>query len=328
MLQTYGVNKLVSVVLPLAFLLLVLSFYPIDAPVSWWILIVAAHTLGYMHFVLGFIYQARSVVRSKHKKKVYLFVLLTSSAVLISLGAALFNMMSLLSIFAIGYFIFHGAMNESTLMLKQFGYSPGLRFMLPVGLYILPFFLLALPHPSFFFTPQLFFLNPTPAIAMEWLTGVVTFDVLQIISFACLGLFILLVPMQLLYKGKYIAAASILCTVFLTARLFVDEYPLNYIVLYFLFLTYHFISWSFYFYQSFRQHAPERIPAYLRDHLLVVVPLLLLSAASMFDSSALALHHIVFNGGLFITCAMIHNTTSILNEEWFGKMTRLTPRSG
>jgi hypothetical protein len=91
-------------------------------------------------------------------------------------------------------------------------------------------------------------------------------------------------------------------------------------MLYFLALTPHFISWSYYFYQTFRTQAPERISRYVRDHVLIFVPLVVLSVASVYFPTVHTVHQYVFNGVLFITFAMVHNTTSLLNETWFKKL--------
>ncbi len=319
-MRDYGINKAVSIGSPLLIFFGLLFLFPFDDSTLWLILIVITHTLGYTHFVLGFWYQLGAIRRSKNNLHLQWFFLLTAMALAVSVGSVVTGQLAMLAVIAIGYFLFHGALNEVTVMEKQFGYAPQRSLMVPLGLYLLPFFLLSLSHPSFFFTPQLDFLNPPPEIAVNLLEQIVTLNVLEIAALVCLGLFSILVPLRLLWQGSIKAGVTILFVTALSAYSFLQVYPINYIVLYFLLLSYHFISWSFYFYQIYQQKFPERIPRYLRHHAVIVVPLVVLSVGASVSPVFSVPHDLVFNGVLFITFAMIHNTTSLLNETWFQNM--------
>lgn len=316
-MRDYGINKAVSIGSPLLIFFGLLFLFPINDPTLWLILIVITHTLGYTHFVLGFWYQFGAIRRSKNKIHLQWFILLTAVALTISFVSIVTGQLAVLAVIAIGYFLFHGSLNEVTVMEKQFGYAPQRSLMVPLGLYLLPFFLLSLSHPSFFFTPQLEFLNPPPEIAVNLLEQIVTLNVLEIAALVCLGLFSIFVPFRLLWQGSVKAGFAILFITALTAYSFLQVYPINYIVLYFLLLSYHFISWSLYFYQVYQQKSPERIPRYLRHHAVIIVPLVAVSVGASVSPLFSVPHDLVFNGALFITFAMIHNTTSLLNETWF-----------
>ncbi len=320
----YSINKAISVGAPLGLLFVFLFFFSINNPVLWLILIVITHTLGYVHFILGFKYQLQAIIKSNNTQKFFFFWILTGIGLLVSFIGIVSGYIALLSIIAIGYFLIHGVLNEVTVMEKQFGHGPARSLMLPLVFYLLPFFLLSLTHPSFFFTPQLQFLNPPPEMAVSILQEIITIDLLQGVSAVCLLLFCILVPFRLLWQGSYIAGSAILFTTFISAYVFLDVKPINYVVLYFILLSYHFISWSLYFYQVYRRKFPERIPRYIAHHSIVLIPLVLLSLLAITNSSVAAVHTIVFNGLLFITFAMVHNTTSLLNEEWFQKLVNIT----
>lgn len=319
----YAQNKAISLGLPLLFLCTLLLTYSISDPSMWWILVVAAHTLGYMHFILGFFYQCNSLYKKQAYKKMVWLCILTTTAVAFSIACIVAGYLALLSIVAILYFITHGTLNELTLMQNQVGFAPPASIFLPLIFYVTPFFLLSLPHPSFFFTPQLEFLNPPPTIAITYLNAVVSLDVLALVAIAMLSLFLILVPGRLFLQKQYKASLLILVVAVVTFLLFLSVQPLNYVVLYFIALSFHFISWSLYFGQLYKTKNPKKLPQYIRHHAYIVVPLLCLSVAAFTHfKGAIEIHEVVFNGMLFITFAMVHNTTSLLNEKWFLKIVK------
>ena len=282
-----------------------------------------AHTLGYVHFSLGYVYQTKSLLRQQVRKPFLWFGALTGSAIIVSSIFVWLGLLPLLSIIAIAYFLFHGACNETTMMERQLGFAPSLSMMISFTFFLLPFFLLSLTHPSFFFTPQLTFLNPPPETTVTLLSQVVTLDILQIISLISLALFCVLVPLRLVYQGRIWAGVNIMLVTLCMAVFLILVYPLHYVMLYFFALTPHFISWSYYFYQTFREKSPDRIPRYVRDHLFVLLPLVALSIASWYLPAVHTVQQYVFNGVVFVTFAMVHNTTSLLNETWFKKLVRI-----
>lgn len=320
----YAVNKILSLGLPFAFVGLLLVFYTPQDPTMWWILIVAAHLLGYMHFVMGYYYQGRSIIKKPNVRMKVWFVLLTVLAAFVSYLFIATGNIAALSIIAILYFLIHGALNELTLMQQQMGIAPQLQYFVSLPLFLTPFFLLSLTHPSFFFTPQLEFLNPPPEIAVKYLETIISIDALVLISAVLFGLFFLLVPAHLIFKGAYRAGVSIALITIATVAVIFSELPLNYVILYFITLAFHFLSWSIYFYQVFKTRAPERLPMYLLQHALIVVPLIALSGLALTGTRFDALHEAVFDGTIFITMSMIHITTALLNDDWFTKLIRAT----
>jgi hypothetical protein len=325
MVGLYARNKIVSLGAPFLILIFLLGFYSSSSPQLWWILIVTAHTFGYVHFILGYFYQAKGVARKNNFRLWVWLGILTVGGISISLLGIVTNQVPLLSIFAIGYFLVHGALNETTLMQQQLGYAPKRRYMVPLAFYIFPFFLLSLTHPSFFFTPTLEFLNPPPTATITLLEAVITIDFLQGITLVSFLLFFLAVPARLFWSGRYLMGLSITVITGLTVWSLWFDYPLNYAILYFVALSFHFISWSYFFFQKYTAEAPDRVPRYLRDHACILVPLFLLSVTSGVSSQLDSVHEYVFNGVLFVTFAMIHNTTSLLNEDWFKRLVGTEP---
>ncbi len=317
-MNAYQINKAVGLGIPLLILGFALTITNPNDPQLWWILIVITHTLAYMHFLLGYFYQFKMVRRSRNKTMMISLLGLTAVSLLFTLAFVLINATSLMAIIAIWYFILHGTLNEHTLIKQQFPNAPEAKYFLPFFLYLSPFFLLSLEHPSFFFTPRLEFLNPAPEVAINWLSNIVSLDFLWLSSLLFFGAFIVLVPLRLIYNRSYTAGFLILAITLATIVTFNDARPLNYIILYFIALSYHFLSFSFHFLQRYIKERPQLIPTYLFHHFLIIAPFLVVT---LLINSGIPhireLHWFLFDGKIFLFLAMVHNTTSLLNEEWF-----------
>lgn len=317
-MSPYQLNKFVSLSIPLGVLLVGVLFSNLQSPVLWWTLLIMAHTLGYTHFILGYVYQYKSLKKKQNKKLLYSFYILTVCAILFSSAFIVFGLLPFLAVIAIGYFIVHGVLNELTQMKDLLGRAPQAGYMLSLVFYILTFFLVSLAHPSFFFTPTLEFINPSPEVAARLLNSILSLEILRVVTVLSIALFLLMLPVRLFFAGKYLSGFLILLVSTSTLYMFTVVQPLNYIVLYFLALTYHFISWGLYYWQKLKMYAPEKIPKYIYEHLLVLVPLMLASLLLYFPSPIIhTSHSIVFSILVFITLTMVHNTTSFINETWF-----------
>lgn len=321
-MQAYGWNKTISLGIPLLILLFGLLLFDENDTRLWWILIVITHSLGYIHFILGYVYQYRSLRRQGSRKKFLIFSLMTVVATLFALWFIYIEQIALLAIVAVGYFVIHGTLNELTLMNDQMGFAPKPELLLPFVLYITPFFLYSVTHPAFFYNSKFEFSNPSPDTTVQLLERTLSIELVFLLALFMLLLFLVLVPFRLLMQGHFVAGGVILAVTLLSSYTLVAERPFNYVFLYFIALSYHFISWSLYFYQKFSVSAPERVTDYVRHHLYLGVPLILLSVGAYLAplGSLHLVHMAVFNGLLFLIMAMIHNTTSFLNEKWFLKL--------
>jgi len=320
-MSPYALNKTVSVSVPVLFLLVCLWWTDSNNPALWWLLLIVAHTLGYTHFILGYIYQYKSLKRNPNKNLLAIFFILTFSAVLFVLLFILSNQLALLAVIAIGYFITHGVLNEVTQMKEFMGYAPRLLDMLSLVFYLLTFFLLSLTHPSFLFGPDLVFSNPNPEQA-TWLLGLVISPLtLNVLLGVCVAAFFWLLPGRLLMRGNYLAGSLTALVGASTLAVFFWLPPVSYIVLYFIALSYHFISWGVFIWQKYRVIAPERVRGYILAHVYVLLPFVIASAfLFQANESVNIVHAALFNGIIFIVMTMIHNTTSFLNEDWFKKL--------
>ena len=320
-MSPYQLNKTISIGIPLLFLLCCLSIFDFNNPSLWWLLIIVAHTLGYTHFILGYLYQYRSLKRVSDKKSLQIFYVLTLVAILFSLIFIFTNLFPLLAVIAIGYFIFHGVLNEVTQMKEFMDISPRVSDLIPLLFYLLTFFLFSLMHPSFFFTPELVFLNPTPDMAVTMMNQIISTKFIHILAIVCAVLFFITMPGKLFFQGRFLASLVIATVAISTFGILFYMQPLSYVFLYFLALSYHFISWGVFILQKFLQRAPERIPQYVLAHVYILVPLSALLVLLIGNVPTVnSLQIFIFNGVIFVVMAMIHNTTSLLNEDWFKKI--------
>jgi hypothetical protein len=320
-MSPYQFNKTISIGFPVLFLVISLYFTDINNPSFWWLLLIITHILGYTHFILGYFYQYKSLKRNPNKNLLLIFFLLTFGAILFALLFIISGNIALLAVIAIGYFITHGVLNEVTQMREFMGFAPRLSDMLSLVFYLLAFFLLSLSHPSFFFGPDLVFVNPTPEMAVWLLQTIVSNNLIQFLVVGCIVSFVVLLPGRLVWRGNYVAGATTALVGLSTLLMFYWNEPIAYIVLYFIALSYHFISWGVFIWQKFRISAPSRVRQYLFAHIYVAIPFVL-SSVLLFNNSGTIdmIHSTLFNGLLFIIMAMIHNTTSLLNEDWFKKL--------
>lgn len=319
-MNAYLENKIVSLAAPLLVFAVLCLFYSTSDPTLWWILVVIAHLAGYLHFGLGFYYQRKAVIKRGNPKELRYLYILTAIAVAVSMFFIGIGQLSLLAVIAILYFIIHGTLNEHTMIEKQTGRQIDQTTFSALIFYVCPFFLLSLTHPSFFFTPTLEFLNPSPETAVLWLGNILPVTVLSVITMILLAIFLYMMPLRLIRQGRWAAGLLIGALTVSTIVLAYQEQPLHYVFLYYIALLFHFVSWSYYYWQVYKEHQPDRIPTYLRHHAYILVPFGLLSLLAFVDNPiATDLHEFLFNGVIFITMAMIHNTTSFLNEPWFKK---------
>jgi hypothetical protein len=147
---------------------------------------------------------------------------------------------------------------------------------------------------------------------------IMSVDIITLIALLLFGLYIILVPLRLIVNSYYWSGFLVLAITLTTITVFYFEQPLNYIILYFVALSYHFISWSFHFLQQFIKNSPERVKKYLWHHVYVLAPFVGVTFLLLYNIPYMReIHWWLFDGKLFLILAMVHNTTSLLNEEWF-----------
>ena len=225
-------------------------------------------------------------------------------------------------LFVIMYFVVHGFLNERTILRVQVGHTLPYLYVIGLAVFSIGLFYGSLVHSSFFFDSSLSFYTLSEEMRQRSIERYIGIDP-KVISLGLLSLGTLMValsiPAMRMLRKTLIGTALVLLA--LSAAFFVF-YPLNYIYLFHLFLTYHFIVWSIVFYQKYRTSAPERVPSYVRHHAYVLGGCALLLALFVSTESGV-LHSVgavVFDARTFLTVSCVHITVSFMNEAWFKRM--------
>lgn len=328
-MRDFITSKVLSLTIPLALIGYGALAFTGQEQTYWWFLVIVTMILGYVHFIIGFTYQLRSLRRAPNRNRnLIVFFLLTAFSILFCAYFIFQDLAGLLAMLVIGYFILHGALNEKTLLYMQTGIDVPTIYFMSLASFFTAVVYGSLTHPSFFFDGSIHFYSISEA-ARQWaITHHLGTDpqyVAVLLFFIAFALF--LYSIQFLWKRSL---TVLLHAVIFAATIafFFFYYPLNYVYLYHLYLGYHFIVWSVVFYQKTKRERPERTPAYIRHHLYVLIPCTLL-LIPLLSSTSGALHTIaahIFDVRIFLTASFLHITVSFMNEPWFKRMLAPTSR--
>lgn len=313
-MHDYIVSKVISLGIPMVLIAGAMLWVGV-ATDYWWFLVMVTIALGYVHFVGGFYYQLKALARSSFAVRYFVaFVVLTVVSVAISLLAITNGYIPELSVGVIGFFLLHGALNEKTLLMMQTGVAVPLVHFLLLAAGMLFLMIASLAHPSFFFTPELTFTTLSHTAALAGASALLGADPFV---FARVGFALLL--LLALFALWYMAASWRIVLLYgLTIAGFIVVMhifrPVNFVFLYCLYLSYHFIVWSVVFWQKYRT-VPTRFHEYLLVH-AALVAFLLFAALPAQNGIHEMISVSVYNSAVFVTFAFIHISVSFLNEPW------------
>ncbi|QSH39375.1 hypothetical protein JXR01_03705 [Candidatus Kaiserbacteria bacterium] len=290
---------------------------------SWQNLLIATFILGYTHFVIGFIYQSRSVFRSgKPIRMKIAFILLSVLAALTTLYLLLTDQITLLGIFVVPYFMGHILLNEHTLATQQTGKEYPWTLFVGIFSWFTALLLLAVPGNSFFYQLDLSYFHMPPDVFLPYLT-----DYAPLWLFNELALGMLIFSIGILMYGIFrlriwYTGIPLLLVVFAGTAIALFFEPIGYVYLLTFILSYHFILWMLHFGVMFHARSQKELYTYIFLHLVVAVPLLL---AAVFREGMLGWIYAVFlHSWTFAIVTYIHITLAFLNEKWFQRWFQLT----
>ena len=283
---------------------------------SWQNLLIATFILGYAHFVIGFIYQSRSVFfRDKTSRMKIAFIALFLLAAITTLYLLVTDQITLLGIFVVPYFMGHILLNEHTLAAQQTGNNHPWSLFAGVFTWFTALLLMAVPGNSFFYGIDLSYTDTSTEELMEYL-----------VQYAPLWIFTHL-PMVLLTIGIGFLLYAIfklhawrsgvpLLTIVIAGTIisFFFE-PIAYVYLLTFILSYHFTLWMLHFGVVFYERSRYDLYKYIFLHVLIVVPLVY---AAVFREGSLGWVYVVFlHSWAFAIVTYVHITLAFLNERWF-----------
>ncbi len=323
MLFNHALNmRIVSACIPLFFIILGTLFFP--ASTHYWVFIlILTMCTGYAHFFIGTVYQLDSI-KKKPKRNTYLLLFLAISLVsfvgcrlLIESGLEI-----LLGAFTIIYFICHVLLNEKVFLQAQLGLQISYSNILSFTALIVPPFLLALVHPSFFYDFSLRYPAIDTAQYRQIVEVFIPMNFLFIASLSVVGLFLVIVPYRLFRSYGFLPfVISSICGVLIFLAI-LSAAPFHFVYLLHFVLMFHFILLFFIFLQYFSTKDQAAFSRYVTLHVIAVLIIGSVVLIPIFVSNTnpwYSLYGTVFNFGNFLTISIMHVSVSFLNETWFIK---------
>lgn len=322
-MRSYVLNRLFSLGIPVSLVAFGVFCWTGQEDTYWRFLVFVTMIFGYFHFILGSFYQVTAFKRQPNTSRKFLvYLILTVISVLFCLLMFLADQAALLAVIVVTYFIMHGAFNEKTLLKLESGLNLSTWYFIALGLFFSGITYTALTHPSFFSDARVNFLPLDELARQNFIVDQVGFDPVNI-TVVLIGFAIL----ALLYQWWRNLVPKILLSLTLVSILIVTGavlafYPPNYVYLYHLFLSYHFIVWSVAYYVKFKNEKPELVPTFLHQHFFIILAgIIMVSSIYWSDTGLLKDWSImIFNFDVFVTVAFVHITTALMNEPWFKKV--------
>lgn len=289
---------------------------------SWQNLLIATFILGYAHFVIGFIYQSKSVFRSdKPVRLKQAFIALFVFAALVTYYLLVTNRITLLGLLIVPYFMGHILLNEHTLAMQQTGKVYPWSLFAGIFTWFTALLLLAVPGNSFFYRLDLSYASVTISTALLHLEPFVPMWI-----FITLPLVMLILGIGLLVYGIYTLRSwrtgiPLLVVVSIGTWIALFLEPIAYVYLLTFILSYHFVLWMVHFGVHFYGHSKKEFVRYVLLHVLIIVPL---AFASVFKGGALGwLYSVFLHSWTFAIFTYIHITLAFLNETWMHRLLRV-----
>jgi len=320
-MQQYINNKIISIGIPVLLMLFGTFVWSGQVESYWWFLIIFTMILGHTHFLLGFQYQFRHLLKQQNSKKgILIFFFLVVFSIIFCTSFILNGMYNILDLIMVSIFILHGTLNENTMIEEHTKYSLPILVLLFTAVGNIALFFTSLPHRSVFFTPFLDFIHVPRSI--DLLSIIWNYHIkYEHVLIGMFTLFVLLGIYTYLKCKKYRKFVVITALVISAASLVsLSPYgPLNYVYLLLLYLTYHFITWSIFMYHKIKNYTHMSMSLYMYRHVYMVIIILFLIyiGQSNIEVPMSDIFKYLASSYMFATMAMLHIITALMNEKWF-----------
>lgn len=291
------------------------GFFSSNHFTAWSLILLVTTVVGFTHYLVGAYYQLRSFTSLEKPRKAYLWFLgLTTIATVTALGFIVAGHIVSFALITIGYFMLHGFYNEITLYEKGTGQTANRFTIAAVAIGLFALLMIAVAHPSSFFSPQLEYVLQNDYLAQVYLSSALFPQVC--FWFGVVGM-VAAVALQLIAtfrSSKYLSHSLFLVGLLLVGIGAGLAYPPSYIHVFSGLLLYHFLVWFWFYFQAFSRRSKSSLYHYLTLHLLVLFPFLALLSEGM---TFTVVDVFVLNSYLFLTLTTIHITVSFMSEPWF-----------
>jgi hypothetical protein len=227
----------------------------------------------------------------------------------------------LLSVLSIAYFVVHVLANEHTYLSKiesfQMPFWSIISLVVPIG----SLYLVALLHPSLFFSYDLLYYEIPPATQIDIIATYFPVNLLNQVALFSALLFSLVAPAILYFRHNLVTPALIYFGTGLAVVAIVATFDsLHFMYILHFVLVYHFTLLSLIFLKPMLAQGQKALNVYLAVHAIILIPLTLLGIMFMNQTAEYNWIDTIFQFEIFVVVSIVHITVSILNEPWFKRL--------
>lgn len=315
-LQHYFSNKIISLSVMVAVLILTWLVYGFSEA-QWQLILVLLISFGYTHFLVGWFYQGRSLLKQSNVRlQIVTFVLLAIGSIVLT--EVFFELLGYATTLFLGflYFLLHGLFNEQTLIKREGGVLVPLLPIFSLAVFIFALLAYSVPDQTFLFNRQLAFapVNDFELVYIFSRLGL-TVGVFPYIFWGGIVLsFVTLLISWCLYRNTKLSIGFGLGFLLATVCVRIWDAP-PYIFLYFLVVGYHFMTWFLFFVRTMSGRSRNALVEFLTLHLIVALPFLIWGWFFFTTNSPVS--HVLFDYKYFVIATYVHISTSFMNDDWF-----------
>jgi len=331
-MQTYTLNKILS--LSAVFACIGLTFWWFGSTTEQWqAILLAIVGLGYGHFILGFLYQIKGFFCREYPwQSVATFVTL----VILTVGFVYTILMvaGFVATLFIGftYFLFHGLLNEQTLIERQTSEVVPLLFLGALAIFVMSLLTYSVPDQTFFFDRQLTFI-PMNELLLRFAfeSMYVSLEQFSYVFWVGMVSSLLLLFLAWFLYGYGKLTVFLMTTIVGVTGLVTLFGPPLYIYMYLLVVGYHFMTWLLFYLHEMKKRGKVQYRTFVVQNIAVLLPFII-GAYLFFTPQTPQLVYWLFDYQFFVLFTYIHISTSFMNDAWLQNMqsfvfTRLGLRS-
>lgn len=329
-MQTYFINKLLSLATVFLCIFLTLAWFGYSED-QWQAILIALIIFGYGHFILGFYYQLRGFLRKPQSWQWFAsFSVLTIFS--IGLAHVMFEYLGFVTTLFIGliYFMFHGMLNEQTLVFRQTGKKVPMLFFTAFAIFGVTLVAYSVPHETFLFNRNLQFLD----VNVAWFKYVFEMNFIGVSNFLYIlwggfsASMILLLYAWRRYGFPQLSLFLAVSFISILGLMLVFGPP-AYVYTYLVVVGYHYMTWLLFYLVEMKRRGESAYRMFLMQNIAILFPFVVF-AYLFFQPNTAPFVYAIFDYNIFVIVGYIHISTSFLNDEWmqsvqsrvFGRLTR------
>jgi hypothetical protein len=241
------------------------------------------------------------------------------AALSVILAEVLFSYVGFVAALFLGflYFLFHGLLNEQTLIQRQTGTHVPLVFLSALSVFVIALLTYSVPDETFFFDRQLQFTSVSEAMVNHiFETSYMSLQRFTEVFWLGLGASLLTLAYAWYRHGLPWLTSFLATTILVSTALVVVYGPPAYIYMYVFVVGYHFMTWLLFYLVEMRKRGRRQLQIFVFHNLLVLAPLLY-GAHLFFQPYPPEWVFVMFDYKYFVVMTYVHISTSFMNDTWF-----------